>query len=115
MFLRELRLKRFAKFVKEHGGGAALARECDGVDESYVSQLLSGHRPFGEVAARNMEKRCNLDEGYFDQVDDDRMAATEEEILMLAYLRSMSKSKREDMMKVGHALAEPDEERKASA
>lgn len=42
---------------------------CDAHDlsNSQISQLLGGHGPFGERAARNLERKIGLDSGYFDK------------------------------------------------
>lgn len=52
-----------AQFAKKYS-----RKEADKpIDETYVSQILNGHRKFGEKAARNMEKRAGLPENFFDQ------------------------------------------------
>lgn len=44
-----------------------------GLDATYLSQLLSGHRSLGEKAARTIEDKCGLPERWFD--DDDPAGA----------------------------------------
>ena len=41
---------------------------CRGTDiyASYISQILNGHRAFGEKAARKMEKQARLEDRYFE-------------------------------------------------
>lgn len=53
------------------GGAASFARLHKEVDPTYVSQLLTGHRSFGEKAARRMEQRCGWPAGYLDDADAD--------------------------------------------
>lgn len=40
-----------------------------GLSKGRLSQLLDPDLPFGDVAARNLEERLNLDPGYFDALD----------------------------------------------
>ena len=57
--------------VEKAGGPAQFAKEYSRpdadkpIDPSYISQILNGHRSFGEKAAENMEKRAGLSPGYF--------------------------------------------------
>jgi hypothetical protein len=59
--------------VDEAGGPAEFARKysCDDadkpIDPTYVSQILNGHRSFGEKARRNMARRAGLSEDHFEQ------------------------------------------------
>lgn len=61
------------KLVKDKGGPAAFAREMSRdrektIDPTFVSQILNGHRPFGDKARRNMAIRCGLDENFFEYI-----------------------------------------------
>lgn len=66
------RVNLLKKLVDEAGGNADFARKYSQpyadkpIDETYVSQLLNGHRRFGEKAARAMERRGGLPAGYFE-------------------------------------------------
>lgn len=40
-----------------------------GITKGRLSQLLDPSQPFGDVAARNMEQRLELEPGYFDAMD----------------------------------------------
>lgn len=66
------RVARLRALVTEDGGPAEFARRRSiptadkPIDPTYVSQVLNGHRAFGEKAAQNMEKRAGLIPGYFD-------------------------------------------------
>lgn len=66
---RARRVDALRRLVAEAGGAAALARTHPGIDPSYISQLLTGHRAFGERAARTMEERLGLQEGELDRED----------------------------------------------
>lgn len=63
------------KLVVESGGPSAFSRKYSQksadkpIDETYVSQILNGHRSFGETASRNMERRAGLPDGYFSQYE----------------------------------------------
>lgn len=67
-----LRVERLRELVKGAGGPAKFARQYSQkdadkpIDETYVSQLLNGHRTFGEKAAQSMALRAGLPEDYFD-------------------------------------------------
>lgn len=65
--IREARLDRLRRLVEAAGGPAAFARKHQEVDATYVSQLLNGHRNFGERAARTMERRIGLKHGDLDR------------------------------------------------
>ena len=68
----ETRVQRLRELVEKDGGPAAFARlrsqpSADKpIDPTFVSQILSGHRSFGEKAAANMARRAGLPSGYFD-------------------------------------------------
>jgi len=55
--VRAHRIAFLERAVLAAGSKAKFAR-THGVDPTYVSQLLSGHRGFGEKAARKMEAQC---------------------------------------------------------
>jgi len=61
------------KLVSDAGGPAAFSRQYSQkdadtpIDATYISQILTGHRAFGETAAKNMEKRAGLPDGYFSE------------------------------------------------
>lgn len=38
----------------------------DPIDPTFVSQILNGHRSFGDKARKNMAKRIGLSENYFE-------------------------------------------------
>lgn len=40
-----------------------------GITKGRLSQLLNPDEPFGDVAARNLEERLQLEPGYFDAMD----------------------------------------------
>lgn len=64
--IRINRVERLRAAVNQTGGPAAFARQHEGVDPTYVSQLLNGHRGFGEKAARKMEELVGWARGYLD-------------------------------------------------
>lgn len=66
MEIRDLRIDNLRALVEKAGSIAAFARQYEKVDPTYISQLLNGHRSFGEKAARNMEGRIGLTPGYLD-------------------------------------------------
>ena len=60
------RTEKLRSLVTHAGGIAAFARQHNGIDPTYISQLLNGHRSFGERAARNMEAKIGVKPGWFD-------------------------------------------------
>lgn len=72
MKTNEPRVAKLRKLVDDAGGPAAFSRAYSQknadkpIDETYVSQILNGHRAFGEKSARNMERRAGLPDGYFE-------------------------------------------------
>ena len=61
------RMLKLKKLIADSGGTTAEFCRSYGVDPSYISQLLNGHRSFGEKAARNLEEKAGLSPGYFDE------------------------------------------------
>lgn len=55
-------------------GKQAKLADALGVDASYISQLLNGHRQFGEKTARSMEDKLGWPAGYLDRADPDSKA-----------------------------------------
>lgn len=43
--------------------------KATGLTKGRLSQLLDPNEPFGDVAARRLEDRLNLEPGYFDTMD----------------------------------------------
>lgn len=72
MEISAFRVARLQQLVDKVGGIADFAKQYSRpdadkpIDPTYISQLLNGHRNFGEKAARNMEKRAGLAAYYFD-------------------------------------------------
>ena len=72
MDTNSIRVARLKALVQAEGGVTEFARRRSSpnadkpIDTSYISQLLNGHRNFGEKSARSMERRAGLPEGYFD-------------------------------------------------
>lgn len=64
--IRQTRVRVLRKAVEDLGGAAAFSRAHPGVDPTYISQLLNGHRAFGEKAARRMETLCSWPAGFLD-------------------------------------------------
>lgn len=71
MEIRDIRVAHLRRLVDAAGTIVAFAKRHEGVDPTYVSQLLNRHRSFGERAARNMERRLGLPSGYLDRNEAD--------------------------------------------
>ena len=68
MDIKEIRVKRLTAVIDKLGGAANDERDYD-IIASYLSQLINGHRPFGEKSARNIELKLGLAAFYFDSVE----------------------------------------------
>lgn len=66
MTSQDIRVKKLRSLVEKAGGISAFTKRHIGIDPTYISQLLNGHRSFGEKAARNMELKAGLSQGWFD-------------------------------------------------
>ncbi|CAM5186517.1 hypothetical protein OURE66S_01222 [Oligella ureolytica] len=64
--INENRIQNLRCLVNKAGSIAQLARDYSGLDATYISQLLNGHRNFGEKAARKMELTLGFPNGWFD-------------------------------------------------
>lgn len=77
----ERRVNKLRRLVEKDGGPAAFARKRSRkdadkpIDPAFVSQILNGHRTFGEKAVKSMEERAGLPPGYFDASDDNEANA----------------------------------------
>lgn len=58
-----------ALIAERFGGDRGPFLKTTKLSKGRLSQLLDPDEPFGEVAARNLEKRLRLDPGYFDTLD----------------------------------------------
>lgn len=71
--LRRINLDRLIGNHGVHGRIAEFAK-ANGLDPSYLSQLLNGHRNLGEKAARNIEESLSLPSGHLDKMLDEDAA-----------------------------------------
>lgn len=60
---------RLVELLDEYEVRAEFTRKFD-LNESYIHQLITGKAPFGERAARKLEKQIGLAHGYFDESSD---------------------------------------------
>ncbi len=79
MSIQDFRRKRLIELLnekkKEGFSVARLVREYEDFPEaSYISQLKSGHRPFGEFLARKIEKSLGLPKFYFEPLAKDEIS-----------------------------------------
>jgi hypothetical protein len=65
--LRRQKLKQLLD--TRFGGDRGRFLSESGLTKGRLSQLLDPDQPFGDVAARNLEDRLQLDPGYFDAMD----------------------------------------------
>ncbi|HEX8590668.1 hypothetical protein [Pseudomonas sp.] len=72
--MNDIRTKRLRQWLGEFDGSIAEFVRAYGLDKSkasYISQILGGHRPLGERAARKLEVDCGRPHGWLDVEDDD--------------------------------------------
>lgn len=87
MDIKQIRRQRLKEIVDKYGGPGGFAKlrskpDADKpIDSSYVSQVLNGTRNLGETAARNMEERAGLPEGYLDRSEEKKKTKTNDEDL----------------------------------
>jgi hypothetical protein len=65
--LRRYKLRHLIEVAFKGDRGAFLLRS--GLSKGRLSQLLDPKEPFGDIAARNLEERLQLDPGYFDSMN----------------------------------------------
>ena len=81
--------------VKFKGDRGAFLK-ASGLTKGRLTQLLDPDEPFGDVAARNLEQRLELDPGYFDQMD----ARTLEFALLFEKLPAHQKARWEQLVEM---------------
>ena len=69
---------------------------ASGLTKGRLSQLLDPDEPFGDIAARNLEQRLQLDPGFFDAMDH----RTVEFALAFEALPDAAKAKWEELTKL---------------
>lgn len=68
--MHALRKQKLAQLIADtYGDDRGTFLKASGYSKGRISQLLDPDEPFGEVAARNLEERLNLEPGYFDKMD----------------------------------------------
>jgi hypothetical protein len=106
MDIKKTRVERLAAFVKDNGGPAAVSRSFSEVDASYLSQLINGHRPFGEKSARNLEQKFDLPPFYFDKLE----AREDRELYIVQKIfEQMDEKTRQQWIAIGNTLAKPED------
>jgi hypothetical protein len=88
----EIRRARLRQLVDELSNGN-ITRFGELIDrsQSHVSDLLHGRKSFGEKAARDIERRLKLDEGWLDRTVDAGMVITApDELEWISLLRELT-------------------------
>lgn len=65
---RQARQENLARLIERIGSQAKVADALD-VSPSYVSQMLRGHAPIGDQAARHIEEKFGLSHGEMDETE----------------------------------------------
>jgi plasmid maintenance system antidote protein VapI len=82
MNIRDIRRLRLKWHVDQEESIVAFARKY-GVNETYISQLLGGHRPIGEKSARNLEAAMGLEPYTLDAIEIEMLTKDQQEWLSL--------------------------------
>lgn len=89
--IRAYRVGKLRELIKNnHKRQSDFARRYD-IHPTYVSQLLNGHRSFGEKSARKLERQIGLPLFYFDGVDEESLSDITESELIEALKRALPK------------------------
>lgn len=88
--LNDVRVANLRALVQKAGSQAKLARQHPGLDPTYVSQLLNGHRNFGEKSARKIETLLKLPYLYLDKDSSAENTIEINESNLLFYYRNLS-------------------------
>lgn len=112
--IRARRIKKLSTMVSEAGGPAEFSRAHAGVDPTYVSQLLNGHRSFGDRAARNMEEKIGKPPGWLDQ-DHSGAGLTHDEQTLLHGFRVADASEKAVMLTLASGFIAREEARNKQA
>jgi len=103
--LNEIRVQRLKDFVKENGGAAKMVKKWPEINESYISQLTTGARSFGEKAARKLEVICSLNHNYFDTREAKQDRA---KYLIDQVVDKMTEAQKNQLLKIAITLTEPE-------
>lgn len=60
------RLRKLVSLCQAAGSPTEFAKQSS-ISTGYISSLMTGHKPFGDLAARNLEKRLGRPEGWLDR------------------------------------------------
>lgn len=66
--ISRVRVQKLRAAIRREGKASEFARKY-GLDATYLSQLMRGHRNFGEKSARNIEDAVGWPAGYLDEED----------------------------------------------
>lgn len=77
MTTKETRRRRLGQLLGEYQRQQDLADKM-GVEQNYISQLLTGKKAFGEKTARKIEKAAGKPEKWLDEAGEERPVAAAE-------------------------------------
>ena len=92
--LQELRRKRLTEWLKSHGGCSHICKKYDlgKKVESHISQIINGYS-FGGRAARNMEAKLRMDDGYLDGEPKQNLAFSTDALLLARWFDRLTDGK----------------------
>lgn len=67
MSITDTRVANIRALIEEMGSQASFCRRFN-LNPTYISQLLNGHRTFGERAARKIEAKLGVPPGWLDRL-----------------------------------------------
>lgn len=74
MDITSTRIKNLRRLMRSQAATAAEFARSNSLDPSYLSQIINGHRGFGEKAARKMELQMGLTPGWLDSEEGSNVA-----------------------------------------
>lgn len=100
--IRDQRVRNLRVLISRFRTAAEFARTY-GLDPTYISQLLTGYRPIGEVAARKIELACGLPTGSLD--GEENTMLTEEQRAWIALLSQLTDEQKAALRQVAETMA----------
>jgi SOS-response transcriptional repressor LexA len=77
MDIKVIRIANLRELIRSRSDSAADFARTYGLDPSHISQMMNGHRGFGEKAARKIEAQVGLPSGSLDVMGGDNVTLSE--------------------------------------
>lgn len=116
--INKIRVSKLKELIKQAGGIAPFCKthlkydDEKPINATFLSQIINGHRNFGEKAARNLEKKAGLRNNYFDSDEEDDLFSilgidkSDMDLEMIEIIRIAAKIKKENRSEAKKMLRE---------